>query len=113
MAIDIHWIRDNDSLGQHCAEWQQLPFVALDTEFMRVDTFYPQAGLIHVGDGRDAWLLASTQAADQAFWLREWALRCCKVASLPSVLSTRAARRLRWPPARPRPVRTNCQRRRT
>ncbi len=39
MAIDIHWIRDNDSLGQFCAEWQQLPFVALDTEFMRVDTF--------------------------------------------------------------------------
>ena len=25
MAIDIHWIRDNDSLGQFCAEWQQLP----------------------------------------------------------------------------------------
>jgi ribonuclease D len=39
VAIDIHWIRDNDSLGQFCAEWQQLPFVALDTEFMRVDTF--------------------------------------------------------------------------
>lgn len=39
MAIDIHWIRDNDSLGQFCAEWQNLPFVALDTEFMRVDTF--------------------------------------------------------------------------
>jgi len=24
VAIDIHWICDNDSLGQHCAEWQQL-----------------------------------------------------------------------------------------
>jgi ribonuclease D len=41
VAIDIHWIRDNESLAQFCAEWQQLPFVALDTEFMRVDTFYP------------------------------------------------------------------------
>jgi len=57
VAIDIHWIRDNDSLGQLCAEWQQLPFVALDTEFMRVDTFYPIAGLLQVGDGQRAYLI--------------------------------------------------------
>ena len=57
MAIDIHWIRDNDSLGQFCAQWQQLPFVALDTEFMRVDTFYPIAGLLQIGDGERAFLI--------------------------------------------------------
>ncbi|WP_191487119.1 ribonuclease D [Pseudomonas sp. FEN] len=57
MAIDIHWIRDNDSLGRHCAQWQQLAFVALDTEFMRVDTFYPIAGLIQIGDGERAYLI--------------------------------------------------------
>ena len=57
MAIDIHWIRDNESLAQFCAEWQQLPFVALDTEFMRVDTFYPIAALLQIGDGSKAWLI--------------------------------------------------------
>nr|WP_251010314.1 ribonuclease D [Pseudomonas fluorescens] len=57
VAIDIHWIRDNDSLGQFCAQWQQLPFVALDTEFMRVDTFYPIAGLLQIGDGERAYLI--------------------------------------------------------
>ncbi len=57
MAIDIHWVRDNDSLGQLCVQWQQLPFVALDTEFMRVDTFYPIAGLLQVGDGQRAYLI--------------------------------------------------------
>jgi len=57
VAIDIHWIRDNDSLGQFCAQWQQLPFVALDTEFMRVDTFYPIAGLLQIGDGVRAYLI--------------------------------------------------------
>ena len=57
MAIDIHWIRDDDSLARHCAEWQTLPFVALDTEFMRVDTFYPIAGLLQIGDGSSAWLI--------------------------------------------------------
>jgi ribonuclease D len=34
-----------------------LPFVALDTEFMRVDTFYPIAGLLQVGDGVRAYLI--------------------------------------------------------
>lgn len=57
MSIDIHWIRDNDSLARHCALWQSLPFVAVDTEFMRVDTFYPIAGLIQVGDGASAYLI--------------------------------------------------------
>ncbi len=57
MAIDIHWIRDDDSLALHCAQWQSLPFVALDTEFMRVDTFYPIAALLQIGDGSKAWLI--------------------------------------------------------
>ena len=57
MAIDIHWIRDDASLASHCARWRQLPFVALDTEFVRVDTFYPQTGLVQVGDGRSAYLI--------------------------------------------------------
>ena len=57
MAIDIHWIRDDASLARHCALWQALPYVAVDTEFMRVDTFYPIAGLIQVGDGKSAYLI--------------------------------------------------------
>jgi ribonuclease D len=57
VAIDIHWIRDDASLAAHCAEWQLLPYVAVDTEFMRVDTFYPIAGLIQIGDGARAYLI--------------------------------------------------------
>ncbi|MGV8920980.1 MAG: ribonuclease D [Pseudomonas sp.] len=57
MAIDIHWIRDDASLAHHCVEWQALPFVALDTEFMRVDTFYPIAALLQIGDGSRAYLI--------------------------------------------------------
>lgn len=57
MAIDIQWVRDNVSLARHCAAWQQLPYVALDTEFMRVDTFYPIAGLLQIGDGERAFLI--------------------------------------------------------
>jgi ribonuclease D len=57
VAIDIHWIGDDASLASHCAQWLRLPYVALDTEFMRVDTFYPIAGLIQVGDGARAYLI--------------------------------------------------------
>ncbi|MBI6926195.1 ribonuclease D [Pseudomonas putida] len=57
MAIEIHWIRDDLSLAEHCRDWRQLPFVAVDTEFMRVDTFYPKAGLIQIGDGKCAFLI--------------------------------------------------------
>ena len=57
MAIDIHWIRDNASLAQHCVSWRNLPFVAVDTEFMRVDTFYPIAGLLQVSEGERAYLI--------------------------------------------------------
>lgn len=57
MAIDIHWIRDDDSLARQCTQWQSLPFIAVDTEFMRVDTFYPIAGLLQVGYANNAWLI--------------------------------------------------------
>ncbi|PWB34686.1 ribonuclease D [Pseudomonas sp. SDI] len=57
MAIEIHWICDDHSLAEHCQQWRTLPYVALDTEFMRVDTFYPKAGLIQVGDGVRAYLI--------------------------------------------------------
>ncbi|MCY1414478.1 hypothetical protein D9M71_299310 [compost metagenome] len=55
----------------------------------------PPGRLFHArhADGREALLLLSATAADQAFWQREWALRRCKVASLPGVLSTRVPRR--------------------
>ena len=66
MAIDIQWILDDASLARHCAEWRQLPYVALDTEFMRVDTFYPIAGLLQVGDGQRAYLIDPLQVTDWA-----------------------------------------------
>ena len=64
MAIEIHWIRDDQTLAEHCRGWHELPFVALDTEFMRVDTFYPKAGLIQVGEGSRAFLIDPLRIRD-------------------------------------------------
>ncbi|TWI53745.1 ribonuclease D [Pseudomonas duriflava] len=57
MTLAIQWIKDNESLARHCAHWRTCPFVVLDTEFMRVDTFYPIAGLVQVGDGEASYLI--------------------------------------------------------
>ncbi|WP_287028379.1 ribonuclease D [Pseudomonas sp. UBA6310] len=57
MPNDIHWIRDDATLAHHCSIWRDLPYVALDTEFIRVDTFYPLAGLVQIGDGERAFLI--------------------------------------------------------
>ncbi|MFV9657002.1 ribonuclease D [Pseudomonas sp. NY15366] len=64
MANDIHWILDDAGLAEHCAAWQALPFVALDTEFMRVDTFYPIAGLLQVSGGDGAYLIDPLRISD-------------------------------------------------
>ncbi|MHA6493895.1 ribonuclease D [Pseudomonas borbori] len=57
MAIEIHWVSDDASLAAQCSEWRRLPFVAVDTEFMRVDTFYPIAGLLQISEGERAYLI--------------------------------------------------------
>lgn len=64
MAIDIQWVVDDATLIARCSEWRKLPFVALDTEFMRVDTFYPIAGLIQISDGQCAYLIDPLSISD-------------------------------------------------
>ena len=57
LAIETQWVLDDEDLARLCAQWRELPYVAVDTEFMRVDTFYPIAALLQVGDGRCAYLI--------------------------------------------------------
>lgn len=51
------YVTDNAVLATLCDYWQRLPLIALDTEFVRVDTFYSRIGLIQVGDGVKNYLL--------------------------------------------------------
>lgn len=68
------WIADNDQLAHYCQQWAELPLIALDTEFMRVDTFYPIPGLIQVADDHACYLidpLSVTQMAPFAALLAD------------------------------------------
>ena len=52
-----HWIRTHNELQAKCADWLQEPFLAVDTEFIRTKTFYPEAGLLQVADSRGSYLI--------------------------------------------------------
>lgn len=51
------WIDQHDQLTALCDQWRQQAAIAVDTEFMRSDTFYPIAGLLQVGDGKGCYLI--------------------------------------------------------
>lgn len=51
------WINKNQSLVHYCQQWANLDAIALDTEFIRTDTFYPQPGLIQACTGKEIFLI--------------------------------------------------------
>lgn len=55
--LKVEYIEDNDGLLKACDALQNTPVLALDTEFVRTNTFYPKPGLIQVGNGEQIFLL--------------------------------------------------------
>ena len=56
---------DNDAdLQRYCQQWQQAELLALDTEFIRTDTFYPIAALIQLNDGTANFLIDPLEIND-------------------------------------------------
>ena len=53
----IEWIDSNSGLQQMCQQLSQEPKLAVDTEFIRTDTFYPKIALIQISDGDQCWLI--------------------------------------------------------
>ena len=47
----VRWIDSDAELQRACADWQQRPVLALDTEFVRRTTFYPIPALLQCFDG--------------------------------------------------------------
>ena len=52
--MPTHFVDSQATLGEFLPRWKEAPFLALDTEFIREQTYYPQLCLIQVGDDRDA-----------------------------------------------------------
>jgi ribonuclease D len=50
-------IDQDTELALWCTQWLERPYVAVDTEFERTETFFPIAGLIQICDGERAFLI--------------------------------------------------------
>lgn len=57
-------VSDAETLNALCEQWKNLPFLAIDTEFMRVDTFYPQLALLQINDGSQIYLIDPLEIED-------------------------------------------------
>src|SRR5690625_8045003 len=57
IPTDPIWIEQDVELAELCERWSQQAAIAIDTEFMRSDTFYPIAGLLQIGDGTGCYLI--------------------------------------------------------
>lgn len=53
----IVWVDNNEKLEELCNQWLDEPVLAVDTEFMRSQTYYPIAGLIQLNDGKVNYLI--------------------------------------------------------
>jgi ribonuclease D len=53
----IKWIDSKHKLHQALAELDKMAVLAVDTEFIRTNTFYPEIALIQVSDGVSCWLI--------------------------------------------------------
>lgn len=57
VPVEPVWVDSSAELNHLCQRWQQQAAIALDTEFMRTSTFYPNAALFQVGDGQGCYLI--------------------------------------------------------
>lgn len=78
---EYNYIDSDAALNSACEEWSKAKFLALDTEFIRTDTFFPIAGLIQVGAAGKLALIDPLTITDwQAF------TDLLRLESLPKVL---------------------------
>lgn len=62
-------ITDTTTLAPWLDRWAQKPWLAVDTEFVRVDTYYPKLCLIQIGDGEHEVCIDTLALADlQPLW---------------------------------------------
>jgi ribonuclease D len=63
---EYEWVETDGRLAQLCGEWVNYDSLAIDTEFMRTNTFYAKLGLLQVGDGNSVYLIDPLAITDWA-----------------------------------------------
>ena len=66
----VIFIRDQAHLEQACEAWFQQSALALDTEFVRTNTFYPKLGLLQLADDSHCYLIDPLEIHDWTQFIR-------------------------------------------
>ncbi|MFY0665683.1 MAG: ribonuclease D [Natronospirillum sp.] len=61
---DYIMITDDATLQAHCERWKNEEYIAVDTEFVRRRTYYPELGLLQIGDGEAQYLIDPLEIKD-------------------------------------------------
>lgn len=59
-------VHTDDHLKQLCAQWLNSSMLAIDTEFMRTNTFFPKPALVQIHDGQANYLIDPLRIRDWA-----------------------------------------------
>jgi len=57
MSKTAEWVDSDHRLSVLCDQWQQQHVIALDTEFIRTRTFFPNIGLLQIADAHGIYLV--------------------------------------------------------
>ena len=63
---EVIFITDQVALDKACENWFKLPALALDTEFVRTNTFYPKLGLLQLADDSNCYVVDPLEIQDWA-----------------------------------------------
>ena len=67
---EVVFITDQVALDDACENWFKLPALALDTEFVRTNTFYPKLGLLQLADDSNCYLIDPLEIQDWAQFVK-------------------------------------------
>lgn len=67
-AIPVHWVKTQNQLFDVLDEIDEVKILALDTEFIKRDTYFPKLALVQINTGNNIYLI-DTPSVDMAeFW---------------------------------------------
>ena len=67
-AVDITWVRKQNELDKVIADLATCGRVALDTEFIKRDTYYPRLALVQLNTGNHVYLLDAPELQLSELW---------------------------------------------
>ncbi len=71
-AQRFEWVDSDERLQELCSIWSSQKAIALDTEFIRTDTFYPIMGLLQIADETDIYLIDPLAITDKSPLQQLW-----------------------------------------